>query len=752
MSRNRRLGGSVLLAAALFSTPGLADDEVTNVLALDRYPVPAVRESKYRNRIATELGGGGWQTFVGDLHNHPRGHDAMDGGSLSFTPQIIRSEVLLSAFRHGYDFFGTSNHTTSWKSYDDDDPISQLSPVLDANGQSELLVLRGRESHVGPDDGTGSSHDHHFNSFNRNLHVNSSNIGNMHDEIVDNYSADPLLSTHIQLNHPNDDVYFTLPTAPDRRQKVRDAVELAEYNGLPKYFELLRRGFRVAPVSNTDAHSTTREQLGGAFMEQHPNGTWVRRYIDEPGVPREKTHGHDTAQGRAGVVLPPGTPFNYDNFLIALRNRSVFRTALPPASGFFMVNGRPMGSEFALSPTERRLDFTVWGTTKDGTGGGNNWTTLQVWSPFQPNAPIKEIPYTDIGLIDLKEVFSLTPYESIYVVTLRQQWENAEVVMAPIWVTNPVSKPVLSLPDSVVTRSSQYPYFTVSGGGDTLLLQRSTPQAPQTWQTVGTITSNHIYYPIDHHIQPRVSHWRVVDAYQQTVVSNTTTLTVTDLIDVTASSGTSLTLDGDDIHVHWSHPAPQLVDYYLSQDSGLTWTKVGEESAAFTDRHWTFDTAGLGGSTLMLKVVNRLDVSYQGFSGPVTVSHQIRVGAGNATVNPMAAYTVADRNKSSCWWSSNGNSQSVYVYMEREYLIKRMEIDFGQWNPTGWAMAVGLNGSTWSTSDSGSMSYGPNQTVVADYSQRPGGGLIAKHVRLYVSGTFPGVSSYSQVCEIRLYH
>src|SRR5215217_9777605 len=143
MARNRRLGGGMLLAAALVSTPGLAS-EVTNVLASDRHPVPAVRQSKYRNRIATELGGGGWQTFVGDLHNHPRGHDSMGGVSLDFTPQIIRSEVLLSAFRHGYDFFGTSNHTTSWKDYDADDPIYQLSPVLDENGQSELLVLRGR--------------------------------------------------------------------------------------------------------------------------------------------------------------------------------------------------------------------------------------------------------------------------------------------------------------------------------------------------------------------------------------------------------------------------------------------------------------------------------------------------------------------------------------------------------------------------------------------------------------------------------
>lgn len=748
MARNRRLGGGMLLAAALVSTPGLAA-EVTNVLASDRYPVPAVRESKYRNRIATELGGGGWQTFVGDLHNHPRGHDSMGGVSLSFTPQIIRSEVLLSAFRHGYDFFGTSNHTTSWKDYDSDDPISQLSPELDANGQPELLILTGRESHVGPDDGTGSSHDHHFNSFNRRLEVNSSNIGSMYNAILDNYSANPLLSTHVQLNHPNDDVYFTLPTNPVDRQKVRDVVELAEFNGLPKYFELLRRGFRVAPVSNTDSHSSIRGQLGPDFQEQNPDGSWKLPYIDEPGVPREKTHGFDVAQGRAGVVLPPGTPWNYENFLTALRNRSVFRTALPPASGFFMANGRPMGSEFALGPSERRLDFTVWGTTKDGTGGGNHWLELQVWSPFQ-SEPIKSIPYDDDQLIDLKEVFSLTPYESIYVVTLRQEWWQAEVIMAPIWVTNSVSKPTIHFESPVVSRGSQYPFLAISGGGDSLLLQRATAQAPNTWQTVATIT-NTFLYPIDHRSQPRVTHWRVVDPYQQTVVSNTATLTVTDVIDVSASTSFTPVLDGDDISVHWAHPEPQFVDYYLSRDNGLTWNKVGEEGWGYTSRTWTFDTAGLGGSTVLLKVVDRHDSSYQGVSTAIPVSNQIRVTSGNATINAIAAYTVTDRNKGSCWWSSNGNEQSVYINMEREYLIKRMEVDFGLWNPRTWYMGISLNGTTWSMNDSGSMTYAPNQTLVADYSQRPGGGLIAKHVRFYTSGTFTGVSYYSHVCEVRLY-
>ncbi|NTX16346.1 hypothetical protein HUA74_19840, partial [Myxococcus sp. CA051A] len=543
--------------------------------------------------------------------------------------------------------------------------------------------------------------------------------------------------------------------APDRRQKVRDAVELAEYNGLPKYFELLRRGFRVAPVSNTDAHASVRAQLGSEFQAQNPDGSWVLPYIDEPGVPREKIQGFDTAQGRAGVVLPPGTPWNYENFLTALRNRSVFRTALPPASGFFMANGRPMGSEFALSPTERRLDFTVWGTTKDGTGGGNQWTVLQVWSPFQPDAPIKEITYEDEHLINLKEVFSLTPYESIYVVTLRQNWENADVVMAPIWVTNPISKPILSLPVSVVTRGSQHPFLSISGGGDTLLLQRATEQAPNSWQTVATITNNYLY-PIDHRSQRRVSHWRVVDAYQQTVVSNPVTLTVTDVIDVDTPSLPTPILDGVNVTIHWTFPTPLNVDYYASRDDGLTWTKVGEDSSwAYTNRSWNFYTGGWGNSNVMIRVVEQGGAGSVGVTAPFfvapAVEYLIPVSFTHASINPSTAYKATDADPGTCWYTNNGNEQLVYVDLGQVHLVKRMELLFGASNPPSWSLGISANQSTYTTTDSGTLTYAANQALVRDYRLQPGGGLSTRYLRFSLSGTFPGVTTQSQICNLRFY-
>ncbi|NTX51521.1 hypothetical protein [Myxococcus sp. CA039A] len=754
MSRRGSRSPWLLLTAALVAGPSLAG-EVTNVVASDRIPLPAERESKYRNRIAQELGGGGWQVFLGDLHSHPRGHSENEDTELDFTPQILRSEVLQSAFRHGYDFFGTSNHTSSWDDgYDGDDPISQLSPELDANGQPELLILTGVESHVGPDDGTGPSHDHHFNSFNRHVHVHSDDVWDMHHEILNNYSTNPLLSTHVQLNHPSDNVWFTLPTEPDRRRNVRDAIELTEFNGLPRYFELLRRGFRVAPVSNSDAHATTRELLAHEYLDRNPDGSFVRPFIDEPGVPREKLYGDDFAQGRGGVVLPPGTPFNYNNFLTALRNRSVFRTGLAPASGFFMVNGRPMGSEFERAANERRLDFTVWGTTKDGTGyGGNEWTKLQVWNPFQPGAPLKEITYSDPNLINVREAFSLTPYESIYVVTLTQNWGNSEVVMAPIWVTNPVSKPTVSFEHPVINRQL-VPMLFINGGGNSLILQRATNPLSPDWKTVGTITNNY-YYPIDSATLPTTTLWRVVDPHQQTIVSNATTLTIANGIEAELPWVGTTTHDGVNVTVHWSHPQGVAVDYFASRDNGATWTKVGEDVVANTNRYWNFYTGGWGNSNVLLKVVDKNDSGRFGIAGPffvdATVEHKIPATSSNATINAIAAYTVTDDNTGSCWWTSNGNEQSVYIDLGQVHLVKRMEVLFGSANPPSWYMGLSLNGISWVIQDGGSLSYASGQTLIRDYSQRSGGGLNTRYVRFYASGTFPGITQFSQICDVRLY-
>ncbi|MFY1831480.1 discoidin domain-containing protein [Myxococcus fulvus] len=744
MSRRGSRSSWLMLATALSASPGLAGD-TTNVGSSDRYPLPAVRESRYRHRIATELGGG-WQTFVGDLHSHPRGHSEMGGVSLNYTPQIRRDEVLLSAFRHGYDFFGTSNHTSSWdSSYDEDDPVGQVSLEQDANGQPEMLQLAGVESHL------GSNPEHHFNTFNRRIQFNSNSLSNWHNEILNHYSTDPLLSTHVQLNHPNEDVFFALPTEPIRRRDVRDAVELAEYND--GYFELLRRGFRVAPAANTDSHATTREQLGFPFTLKYSTGAWVWPHIDEPGVPREKIHGRDTAQGRTGIVLPPGEWFDYGNFLRALRNRWVYRTALPPASGFFMVNGRTMGSEFSLAPAERRLDFTVWGTTKDGTGGGNNWTKLRVWSPFQPGTPIKELTYTDPNLIDLKQVFSLTPYESIYVVTLNQQWENAEVTLAPIWVQNPVAKPTITLESSSTPRHA-VPVIFVNGGGDSVVLQRAnTGTGFNGWQTVGTVSN--FFIPLDPGVLPTTSQWRVVDPYQPEVVSNAVTLTVSNGLDVRQPNLPTPPLDGVNVSLAWTHPTPLSVDYYASRDNGATWTKVGESPVPNRYAYWSFYTGGWGGSNVTLKVVDRADPGHFGVTLPFFVSPELQLKipatSGNATSNSIAAHTVTDSDLGSCWWTSDGNEQSVYIDLGREHLVKRMEVLFGSENPPSWYMGTSHNGSTWSMHDSGSLSYAPHQTLVKDYTNRSGGGLTARYIRFYVAGNFPGLTSGSQVCDIRLY-
>ncbi|MCY1022726.1 discoidin domain-containing protein [Pyxidicoccus sp. MSG2] len=756
MSRRESRSCWVMLAAALASSPAFADDDITNVVAADRHPVPAVRETQYRNRIAQELGGGGWQVFLGDLHTHPRGHSKNENATLDFTPQIRRSEVLLNAFRHGYDFFGTSNHTTSWEDYDENDPISELSPELDANGQPQLLITTGLESYVGPDtDGKGSSHDYHFNSFNRHVHLNSDSAWQWHHEILNNYSDDPLLSTHVSLNHPSPEVWFTLPTEPDRRQNVRNAIELVEFNGLPTYFEILRRGFRVSPISDSDAHATTREQLAYEFLDHNPDGSFVRPFINEPGVPREKTTGNDVAQGRAGVVLPPGTPWNFANFLTALRNRWTFSTALPAASGFFTVNGRAMGAEFTRGSAERRLDFTVWGTTKDGSGGGGNeWTKLQVWNPYEPDEPVKEIPYSNPALVDLREAFSLTPYAPIYVVTLTQNWLGAEVVMAPIWVTNPIAKPTISFEQPVIPNRQTVPMLFISGGGDSLLLQRSV-RGPtfNDWQTVATLPNNY-YYPLDPAILPTSSYWRVVDPYQPKVISNVAQLTVANGITVDQPYLPTPPHDGVNVSISWSHPTPLTVDYYASRNNGATWTKVGEEIVPTTSRYWNFYTGGFGNSNVIIKVVDRNDTGRVGVTAPFFVDPQVetRIPAtsNNATINAIAAHTVTDSNTGSCWSTSNGNEQSVYIDLGQQHLVKRMEVLFGT-NPPGWYMGTSLNGTSWNMQDSGSLTYTSNPQLVRDYSQRSGGGLTARYIRFYASGTFPGLTSSSSICDARFY-
>jgi hypothetical protein len=410
-----------------------------------------------------------------------------------------------SAWTFGYDFIAITNHSTSWKLSD------QLAPLARALGGTsaapDLLALNGVESYAGPNDQT------HFNAFNRLVILDTDSLTVWHNAIIALYAEDPVHSTHVQLNHPNPEPWFRLPSELDPlpRRIVRNAVELAEYNDRHTYFELLRRGFRVAPVSNTDTHATF----------QPWEGTGV---LPEPGIPPEKWKGEQTGP-RTGIVLPANEPFTYEGLLRALRERRAFHTSVASASGFFVVNQHPMGSEFTLAPEERRLDFTLWASTRQGREGVEGWRRVEVWSPFQPDQPLRVIELGESGPVELKQTLSLTPYEGIYVVRLERERPEAEVILAPVWITNPLARPQVSLARRGLTAEDP-PCLVIQGGGETLRLQRADAEdaegTPRDWRTVATLSPGPECHPLER--SEGATHWRVVDAFQEQVVSNTVSL------------------------------------------------------------------------------------------------------------------------------------------------------------------------------------------------------------------------------------
>lgn len=415
------------------------DADVTNIPAADRYPRPSGRIDEYRTPLADAFQGG-WRAYQGDLHVHAKGHASEDRtGAPLDTPNTNRDEVNLTGWSFGYDFLAISHHATSWEFYDTTAPLFQRVSGDPSGSAQELLAIKAVENHLGPEDRA------HFNAFNKPFLFHDERLSVWHERILEEYSANPLLSTHIQLNHPNpQEPWFQLPpeSEPERRRRVRDAVELAEYSGWSTYLELLRRGFRVAPVSNSDTHSTFREQewrgRDGAWMDKRPDGRWVKPYVPTPGVPREKWAGTELG-GRAGLVLPASTPLSAESFLQALRERRAFRTSLPGASGFFEANGHPMGSEFALGPGEHTLDFTVWATAPQGHDGPPVvWKRLEVWTP-RASRPLKVIELQDPRPVRLEQRFSLPATEDIYVLRLLLSRPGAEVILAPLWLTRPTS-------------------------------------------------------------------------------------------------------------------------------------------------------------------------------------------------------------------------------------------------------------------------------------------------------------------------
>ncbi|MET0404247.1 MAG: hypothetical protein ABW123_17680 [Cystobacter sp.] len=509
MSRRSRSLSGPLLTCLLLPLSSLAlpwDSEVTNVPASERYPRPTTRIDNHRQLIAREEQGG-WRTYLGDLHAHSRGH-GLPGQA---TPNIRRDEVNLSAWYFGYDFIATTNHATSWKLYDQLAPLYRTLTSESSSNSPDLLALKGVESYAGPGNVA------HFNAFNRLVILDTDSLTVWHNAIIALYAKDPTLSTHIQLNHPEpEDPWFQLPSEldPGLRRIVRDAVEVAEYKGMHGYFELLRRGFRVSPVSNTDSHASfdTWRIAGGAAPAR-------RAYLQEPGIPPEKWKGEETG-GRAGVVLPASEPFSYENFLRALRERRTFHTSVAAASGFFVANGHPMGSEFTLGAGEQRLDFTIWGTTRLDRSGIHGWRRLELWSPFHPDAPLRVIDFGSGGPVDLKQLLSVTPYESIYVIRLERERPGAEVVLAPIWITNPRPPPTVSLAPMSLS-AWEHPCLDIQGGGESLLLQRADSLEASGWRTVASLSPGTECHPLDVGDSLEPSQWRVVDALQEEVVSNT---------------------------------------------------------------------------------------------------------------------------------------------------------------------------------------------------------------------------------------
>ena len=433
----------MLLAALLLSTAALAhgamgalpsptlfpfDPDDTNVPAADLYPRPPVRIDPYRGPIAPGWQGG-WMAYQGDLHVHSRGHAGWTREHAPLaTPRVRRDTVNQTARDFGYDFLAITNHTTSWELADALAPLYQYLSAPGAPHPPELLALNGIENYLGP------GHRSHFNAFNVLFHFNAESLAEWHEAIVQNFSEDPAKSTHVQLNHPpRGDPGFVLPppSSAGPYRAVREAVELAEYTDLPTYLELLRRGFRVAPAANSDNHATFREQeWQEGYMARTPEGRWLKPSVPTPGVPREKWAG-TALGGRTGLVLPGAQPFTYAAFLSALRERRVFRTTLPGASGFVVVNGRLMGSESALREGERQLDFTVWATLPPG---ARPWRQLEVWSPGA-RRPLKRLTLPAPGPEGLEQRFSLPATPGTYVVRLVGERPGAELVLAPLWLT-----------------------------------------------------------------------------------------------------------------------------------------------------------------------------------------------------------------------------------------------------------------------------------------------------------------------------
>lgn len=488
-------------------------------------PDPAVRASN-RTTFAPELGG--WNVYTGQLHSHTRGHD-----SPSAVLSWPRAQEM--AWAYGYDFFSRNNHSTSWSDYDAARPFVEFANAA-AGG---LVVINGQENYYDGGNHPPGSHDHpnHYNTINGWPKQKDGDLDEFYGKIVPGYRSDPQQSIHVQLNHvaPATAEYTRLPADQPRRNTLRRIVDTVELNyvnddtagqteSLRSYMTLLRNGWRVSPTAQYDVHAERHDN--DTWSARNADGSFVRPWVHYPGQPYEVVqHANGESgfspHGRTGMVMPAASGWSPSTFLDGLNQRRTFRTTMDRSVGMYAVGGQVMGNEFSLGDNRAPIAFKVWGKSfpQQHDGTIEPFMRAELWSPSRPDAPIKTVDLhgtTDFGA----ELFSVTPYESIYFVRLTGLWSDHDIVMAPVWIANPAQK--LDSAVFLFPTPSGNQLLLWSGGGRRVQIQRArvhAPHFPKNWETVAEV-DNIGRFAYDVSNESVYTYWRVVDPTESSVMTN----------------------------------------------------------------------------------------------------------------------------------------------------------------------------------------------------------------------------------------
>jgi hypothetical protein len=573
----RRYITHLALGIGLALTQLASAQEANEYINISRMlPDPVTRVTN-RTTLAEDLGG--WKVYTGQLHSHTRGHDS---------PSAVLSwpRVWGMAWSYGYDFFSRNNHSTSWEDYDSNRPFLQEYGNVAGTG---VVMINGQENYYDGGNHPPGSHDHpnHYNTINAWPKQKSGNLSEFYSKILPGYNADPQRSIHVQLNHvaPATAEYTRLPTNASERDRLRrvvDTVEIAHGDGndqvhldnLRSYFTLLRNGWRVSPTAHYDVHA--ERDNNATWGARKPDGSFVRPWIHYPGQPYETVQRANGEQnfaprGRTGMVLPAATTWGSSAFLTGLSDRRTFRTTMDRSVGMFAAGGHVMGDEFSLVDNSELLKFKVWGRSfAQHDGSYAPFTRAELWSPARPDAPVKTVDLgnsTDFGA----ELFALTPYESVYLVRLVGAYPDNDIVMSPVWISNP--RPRLGSASFLFPTGSGGQLLMWSGGGKRVQIQRArvhAPHYPKNWETVAEV-DNIGRFGYDVSNESIYTYWRIVDPSDAAVPSNEVLFTRPnraplgsfDQLNVTAGTVRGWTFDPD-------HPTSPVTLHVYSGSTFVT--------------------------------------------------------------------------------------------------------------------------------------------------------------------------------------